>query len=329
MMKTFGLLILICSIIDIGIAKPSKHFLVDTNLDAIGADYWSDYKERKEIFDKTTWEGKGSAGKEVKNVRDDEFEELLVEKQIRKYIAFYDKDGSGSLSVKEYVGENSWNRWKKLKTEKERQSKANTRLRKYVEERTGRFKDTDKNGDGVVDYNEYRRVSLNPTEADKEKERKRMFNARDWDDNGTLSLKEVITIDLWNLWAKLPAKERNNPKERTNQSTKKIIERIIADFAKNDKNGNGVLEFKEYFDAKNQTEVEKDRDGSGTLTMKEMVPELNKWLELEENEREDPKDPDNQLLKMIIEIGIARFKKHDKNGDGSMDFYEYNEYLKD
>ena len=76
-------------------------------------------------------------------------------------------------------------------------------------------------------------------------------------------------------------------------------------------------------------QVKKDRDGSGTLTMKEMVPELNKWLELEENEREDPKDPDNQLLKMIIEIGIARFKKHDKNGDGSMDFYEYNEYLTD
>ena len=96
---------------------------------------------------------------------------------------------------------------------------------------------------------------MHVTQADKEKERKRMFNARDWDDNGTLSLKEVITIDLWTLWAKLPAKERNNPKERTNQSTKKIIERIIADFAKNDKNGNGVLEFKEYFDANNQTEV--------------------------------------------------------------------------
>jgi len=30
-MKTFCLLLLICSIIDIGIAKPSKHFLIETN----------------------------------------------------------------------------------------------------------------------------------------------------------------------------------------------------------------------------------------------------------------------------------------------------------
>jgi len=31
MMKTFGLLILICSILDIGISNPNKHFLVETS----------------------------------------------------------------------------------------------------------------------------------------------------------------------------------------------------------------------------------------------------------------------------------------------------------
>ena len=76
-----------------------------------------------------------------------------------------DKDGSGTISVEEAVGKGSWDQWIKLKTEEERRSKANTGLRKWVEYRTAWVKDHDKNGDGVLQFNEYWAITNNPTEV--------------------------------------------------------------------------------------------------------------------------------------------------------------------
>ena len=60
-------------------------------------------------------------------------------------------------------------------------------------------------------------------------------------------MQEMVTIPLWKEWKKLPVKERENPKGRSNQLTKKLVESGMANFKENDKNGDGVVEFNELF----------------------------------------------------------------------------------
>jgi len=275
MTKTFCLLALFCLIIDIGIAKPSEQFLVEIDdideVDEVGTDYQEGDDKKDEQEDKkddgwttvvTDYEEGDDKKDEEEDKKDDGWTTVVTDykggddkeeveqddKYVKKSFDHLDQDGSGTISLKEYVDESLWNRWKKLR-EKERMSKGNTQLRKYVEERTAWVKDLDKNGDGVVDFSEYCNWDsfYNKTEGDKEKQRKRTFNAMDWDDSGTLSMQEMVTIPLWKEWKKLPVKERENPKGRSNQLTKKLVESGMTNFKENDKNGDGVVEFNELF----------------------------------------------------------------------------------
>merc|ERR1712025_466003 len=199
MMKTFCLLILICSILDIGISKPNKHFLVETDdtadVDEAGIDYQGDKKSKRA--------GKVKQECQVNGVDFPAEKCEEMKKNTKEWFDLDDKDGSGTISLKEAAGESEWNLWKNL-TEKERnlwrnlgpkgrKSWANIDTRKdvkWVEERTAWLKDNDKNGDGVIEFSEFWDSFYDRTEDYREKERKRRFNEGDWDDSETLTMEE-------------------------------------------------------------------------------------------------------------------------------------------
>jgi len=331
-MKTFSLLILICSILDIGISKLNKHFLVETNDIADGDEVGIDYEEQqRKRFTEMGWVTNDAKRKlNLKKMK------LDLRRSMKESFDEKDKDGSGTISVEEAVGKGSWDQWIKLKTEEEKKSKANTKLRKWVEFRTAWVKDHDKNGDGVLQFNEFWDIYNNRTEEQTVKDRKRSFNQQDLDDNGTISVEEYVREPRWSQWKNLKTEEER--KSEANTKLRKYIEKRTAWVKDHDKDGDGAVNFTEfqysYWDRQTEASKEKNRrrdfnskdwDDNGTLIFKEYVGQniWNDWEKLDEKERKNPKDNLNQLRKEIIEDAKARFKKDDKNGDSVLEFNEF------
>lgn len=252
-------------------------------------------------------------------------EYTLTEDQINVQIVLLDKDGNKDISLEEF---NNWINDNVLQDVKD-----STRfgiLKKTVE----LFKEADANGNGTLDHEEFNTFYAN----NKFPETDRESSIKELDPDN----KKVIVFDTFMNWLKYKPMGWFDTKEE-----EKPVEEPVDDFFgffiggdainqaiydKFDKDSNGVLDMKEirilleeeYGLNPEQLDVQSlllDKDGSNDISF----DEFNNWI----NGSDILQDVKDDTRFGILAKTVKQFKKADSNGNGSLDYKEFNTFYAD